>query len=222
MTSNNRQRSTENKTGGSPWKYRHSAIWGSASDKLEDWSAISPPPGSGCRRWTAAAATRAFRMDDRKQRLFVDRAIAAGAKVFGWEVADAAALDALAARLEQAGVAVKREPAALADQRCVAGLISFADPAGNRLEAFHGAMIADAPFRPGRDIAGLPHRRAGHGARAAGGAGHRGGARFYCDLLGFRVSDYMTHADPRLLPARQSTPPQHRDRRCAGERGCTI
>jgi hypothetical protein len=28
-------------------------------------------------------------MDDRKQRLFVDRAIAPGALVFGWEVANA-------------------------------------------------------------------------------------------------------------------------------------
>ena len=58
-------------------------------------------------------ATRAFRMDDRKQRLIVDRSLADGDRYFGWEVADAAALDALAARLEQAGVAVRREPATL-------------------------------------------------------------------------------------------------------------
>ena len=37
-------------------------------------------------------------------------------------------------------MAVKREPKALADQRFVSGLISFADPSGNRLEAFHGAF----------------------------------------------------------------------------------
>jgi hypothetical protein len=30
-----------------------------------------------------SGGTRAFRMDDRKQRLFVDRAIAPGGKVFG-------------------------------------------------------------------------------------------------------------------------------------------
>jgi len=34
----------------------------------------------------------------------------------------------------------------------VRGLISFADPAGNRLEAFHDGQIADEPFRPGRNI----------------------------------------------------------------------
>src|SRR5215475_10352925 len=98
---------------------------------------------------------RAFRMDDRKQRLVVDRSLPEGQRYFGWEVADAGALDALAARLEAAGVAVKREPAGLADQRFVSGLISFADPSGNRLEAFHGAQIADEPFRPGRSISGF-------------------------------------------------------------------
>ena len=46
----------------------------------------------------------AFRMDDRKQRIVIDRSMADGERFFGWEVADAAALDALAARLEKAGV----------------------------------------------------------------------------------------------------------------------
>ena len=42
----------------------------------------------------------ALRMDDRKQRVIVTRTAASGAAFFGWEVADAAALDALAARLD--------------------------------------------------------------------------------------------------------------------------
>ena len=94
-------------------------------------------------------------MDDRKQRLAIDRTLADGERYFGWEVADAAALQALAARLEQAGVAVWREPASLAEQRFVRELISFADPAGNRLEAFHGAAVTSDPFQPGRSISGF-------------------------------------------------------------------
>jgi hypothetical protein len=86
----------------------------------------------------------------------VDRVITPGTQVFGWEVVNPLALDGLAARLEKAGVAVKRERAALADQRCVAGLISLADPAGNRLEAFYGPMIADMPFKPTRDRGNRP------------------------------------------------------------------
>ena len=108
----------------------------------------------------------AFRMDDRKQRIVIDRAMGEGTRFFGWEVADAAALDALAARLETAGVAVTAEPQTLADARRVRGLISFHDPAGNRLEAFYGAEIDDTPFSagtidlrvsaPARSASGMP------------------------------------------------------------------
>src|ERR1700716_767994 len=63
----------------------------------------------------------AFRMDDRKQRIVIDRAMPEGARFFGWEVADVAALDALAARLEQAEVSVTAEPQTLADNRRVGG-----------------------------------------------------------------------------------------------------
>jgi catechol 2,3-dioxygenase-like lactoylglutathione lyase family enzyme len=139
---------------------------GISSAKLDDWSALATGL-LGMQQVDRAKAVRAFRMDDRKQRLFIDRTIEPGTQVFGWEVANAAALDSLAARLEAAGVAVKREPAALADQRCVAGLISFADPAGNRLEAFHGAHIADTAFKASRDVSGFRTGPQGN-ANAAG------------------------------------------------------
>src|SRR5665213_4462787 len=97
----------------------------------------------------------AFRMDDRKQRIVIDRAMPDGARFFGWEVADAAALQALAARLEAAGIEVAAEPRTLAVARRVRALISFHDPAGNRLEAFYGAEIDATPFLPGRSISGF-------------------------------------------------------------------
>ena len=99
-----------------------------------------------------------FRMDDRKQRIVIDRGMAEGSRFFGWEVADA--LDELAGRLEKAGVDVTAEPQTLADARHVLGLISFHDPAGNRLEAFYGAEIDDTPFKPGRSISGFLVRSA--------------------------------------------------------------
>ena len=59
-------------------------------------------------------------MDDRKQRLVVDADGGQGIGFFGWEVADAAALDALAARMEAAGDAGARGSRALAEERHVA------------------------------------------------------------------------------------------------------
>src|SRR4029079_11598546 len=78
-----------------------------------------------------------------------------GERFFGWEVADAAALDGLAARLQAAEGDVVPETAARADNTHHKRLISTSDPAGNRLEAFYGAAIDDTPFRPGRSISGF-------------------------------------------------------------------
>ena len=134
------------------------------TSKLDDWTSFAIGQ-LGLQAVDRGGAMRAFRMDDRKQRLIVDGGLTDGERFFGWEVADATALDALAARLENAGVAVRREIAAVADQRCAAEVISFRDPAGNRVEAFHGGQIADEPFRPTRHIGGFRTGTQGMGLR---------------------------------------------------------
>ncbi len=138
-----------------------------------------------------SASLLAFRMDDRKQRIVIDRSMPDGGRFFGWEVADAAALDALAARLEAAGIAVTAEPPTLADNRRVRGLISFHDPAGNRLEAFHGAEIADTPFSPGRSISGFRTGPLGVGHVVLTVDNIDPMMAFYVDVLGFALSDYI-------------------------------
>ncbi len=121
---------------------------------LGDWAGY----GSGLlglQRIDKTRSTLAFRMDDRKQRILVDADGGEGIGFFGWEVADAAALDALAARLDDAGVKVARGSRALADERHVQDLIVLNDPQGNRLEIFHGAETTAEPFKPGRSISGF-------------------------------------------------------------------
>jgi 2,3-dihydroxybiphenyl 1,2-dioxygenase len=148
---------------------------------------------------------RAFRMDDRKQRLVVDRSLADGERYFGFEVCDAASLATLASRLEAHGVAVRREPGSLADQRYVRELISFSDPAGNRLEAFWGAALADKAFRPGRAISGFRTGPLGMGHAVFHVKNIDDLFGFYHGVLGFGVSDYILkpfrayfmHVNPR-------------------------
>ncbi len=160
-----------------------------ASD-LTDWTDFATN-WLGMQMVERGNACRAFRMDDRSQRLVVDRSLADGERYFGFEVADAAALDGLAARLEAHAVLVRQEPAALADQRCVRALISFADPGGNRLEAFWGAAVADAPFRPGRSISGFRTGPLGMGHAVFHVKNIDDLLGFYRDVLGFGVSDYI-------------------------------
>ena len=164
---------------------------GIGASNLADWTDFAT-------RWIGMQvveqgnSVRAFRMDDRRQRLVIDRSLADGERYFGFEVADEAALQSLAGRLDAAGVAVKREPAALADQRFVAGLISFADPGGNRLEAFYGPLIAETAFQPGRTISGFRTGPLGMGHAVFHVKNIDDLLGFYRDLLGFGVSDYIT------------------------------
>jgi 2,3-dihydroxybiphenyl 1,2-dioxygenase len=177
---------------------------GLGTPKFDDWTAFATTQ-LGMQAVDRGGAMRAFRMDDRKQRLIVDGAMPDGQRVFGWEVADAAALDNLASRLENAGVAVRQGPAAMAAQRCVTGLISFTDPAGNKLEAYHGGQIADEPFRPARDIGGFRAGPLGIGHVLLMVPDIAPVLSFYQNILGFRISDYIKapitayflHCNPR-------------------------
>jgi 2,3-dihydroxybiphenyl 1,2-dioxygenase len=147
----------------------------------------------------------ALRMDDRKQRILVNEDGGEGVAFFGWEAADAAALERCAARLEHAGVAVSRGSRALADARRVKDLIVLADPLGNRLEIFHGAESASDPFKPGRSISGFRTGPLGMGHAVLHVKNINDVLPFYQDVLGFRLSDYMVrpfnayffHANPR-------------------------
>jgi 2,3-dihydroxybiphenyl 1,2-dioxygenase len=163
---------------------------GFGSDDLDDWRQFGTGL-VGLQAVERGPSLLAFRMDDRKQRIVIDRAMPDGARFFGWEVADAADLDALAARLETAGVAVIAEPRTLADTRRVDGLISFQDPAGNRLEAFYGAEIDDTPFSPGRSISGFRTGALGVGHAVLTVENIDAVMPFYVDLLGFGLSDYI-------------------------------
>src|SRR5712664_4754467 len=163
---------------------------GFGSAALDDWRQFGTGL-VGLQAVERSPSLLAFRMDDRKQRIVIDRSMPDGARFFGWEVADAAALDLLAARLEEAEVDVIAEPLALADVRRVRGLISFRDPAGNRLEAFYGAEIDDTPFSPGRSISGFRTGPLGLGHAVLTVDNIDSMMAFYVDVLGFGLSDCM-------------------------------
>ena len=185
---------------------------GVTSGKLEEWESFGA-------RWLGlqlvekSASSLRFRMDDRKQRVIVTGARDAPAgdhgrehdQFFGWEVRDAAALDALAGRLEGKGVQVARVSRAIADARRVRDAITFRDPAGHVLEAFHGAEVADTAFVPGKPISGFRTGALGMGHVVLRVKNLQPMIRFYQDTLGFKLSDfaltpfvaYFFHTNPR-------------------------
>src|ERR1700737_4464291 len=87
---------------------------GFGSSSLDDWRQFGTGL-VGLQAVERSPSLLAFRMDDRMQRIVIDRSLPDGARFFGWEVADAAALEALAARLGGSGVDVAAEPKTRAD-----------------------------------------------------------------------------------------------------------
>jgi 2,3-dihydroxybiphenyl 1,2-dioxygenase len=177
---------------------------GISTRTLDDWSdygknllGLQPVDRSG--------KTLAFRMDDRKQRLHVEEDGRDGCRYFGWEVADGKALDLFGAHLEAKRVRMERGSRALAEQRRVAELLVLHDPAGNRLEVFHGAEVASSPFRPGRALSGFRTGALGLGHVVINTSDLEELIPFYTDVMGFRLSDfalkpfkaYFFHINPR-------------------------
>jgi len=160
-----------------------------SAKNLEDWS-IYGPDQLGLQRVDRTASTMAFRMDDRKQRLIVNADGNTTISAYGWEMADAAAMDAMAAQLESAGVRVTRGSRALADERCVTDLVALSDPGGNRLELFHTPHVADEAFAPGRNIAGFRTGPLGLGHVVIQSRDINSMIAFYRDVMKFGVSDF--------------------------------
>ena len=162
---------------------------GLRAKSVEDWAGYGQN-FLGLQKIDKSRQTLAFRMDDRKQRIVIEADGGQGIAFFGWEMADAAALDALAARLEQHGVKVVRGSRALADERHVKDLIAVNDPEGNRLEFFHGAALTTDPFRPGRNISGFRTGSLGMGHVVMHCESLKEVMPFYQDVLGFKLTDY--------------------------------
>jgi 2,3-dihydroxybiphenyl 1,2-dioxygenase len=163
---------------------------GIRANDLDEWAAYGTR-FLGMQLVEKSRGTLALRMDDRKQRVIVHADTEEGPSFYGWEVADAAALDVFAAHLENSGVRYARGSRALADERRVKDLIVFADPVGNRLEVFHGAETTPEPFKPGRSISGFRTGPLGMGHAVLTAERLDEVLPFYTDILGFRLSDYI-------------------------------
>src|SRR5262245_6305235 len=110
---------------------------GISTEKLDEWSDFATRQ-IGLQLVDKTASSRAFRMDDRRQRIIVDKEHPDSERFFGWEVADATSLDALAGNLEGARVAVRREPASLADRGLFATSFHFVIPPATGLRRSMG------------------------------------------------------------------------------------
>ncbi len=162
---------------------------GVRSNRLEDWGTFA---GNllGMQKVDAGGSNLSFRMDDRKQRLVVANEPGDALSFMGWEVDAPSDLENYASRLDANGIEVTLGTREIADRRFVDRLISFDDPAGNRLELFYGPQIDTDPFEPGRPHSGFKTGPVGMGHAVLHVEDPAPLVHFYVDFLDFRLSDY--------------------------------
>ena len=165
------------------------AYIGVRSTELDDWRKFA---GSllGMQCLDRAGKTLAMRMDNHAQRLVVSNETGDTIAFIGWEVDAVSELDRIAAVLEDAGHAVERGSRELAARRFVDELIVCHDPAGYRTEIVWQPCKVDDPFEPGRAISGFKTGPMGMGHVVLHVPDANAIAPFYCDLLGFSITDF--------------------------------
>jgi biphenyl-2,3-diol 1,2-dioxygenase len=145
-----------------------------------------------------ADGTTLLRMDDQHHRFALHEDARDDVLYAGWQVDDAAAMSAIAGRLEGAGVEVAGGSREDAERRRVSGFITFRDPDGNECEVFHGAESAARPFRSAKDDTSFVAGSMGLGHVVFTTTDLKKMMGFYTDMLGMKVSDYVNLERVRL------------------------
>jgi 2,3-dihydroxybiphenyl 1,2-dioxygenase len=133
----------------------------------------------------------ALRMDDYEQRIVLTPGPADDLAALGWELTDAAELDAMTNRLGAAGFRVTPGTAEETSRRRVAGLVKYEDPGGIPSELFYGPARAPEPFRSAVVRAGFVTGDQGLGHAVISARSQDENKKFYGDVLGFRLSDHI-------------------------------
>ena len=130
-----------------------------------------------------------LRHDDQEQRLFIRPGTADDLDVLGFEAADLDAFVELAERLGVADARVEFGSEAEAQQRGVLRLLRFEEPGGLTCELYLGPVQASTPFASEVVRGGFVAGAQGFGHLALRARDMTVSTRFFCDVLGARLSD---------------------------------
>lgn len=130
-----------------------------------------------------------YRIDDRPFRFRIERGVRDELTAAAYELADAAAFDAMAAAISAAGRPVEQGSAAEAAVRGVTAFFRTSDPAGNGLEFYHGDSRDDVAFISPAGVKGFVTGDMGMGHAVFAAPNFDEVHQFYSDVVGFRDTD---------------------------------
>lgn len=163
------------------------------SNKLDEWRDYATGI-LGMQLGYETGSSIGFRMDEFAHRLIVQEGDEEDMSAIGWALQSETVLDAYAARLKANGCDVQPAGDSLLAARKVEKLYHCMDPAGFRHEFYTGAQIRSLmdPFRsPSLVGAGFVTGDLGFGHVLPVSPDYAASQRFYTDVLGLRVSDYI-------------------------------
>ena len=137
----------------------------------------------------AADGAALYRLDDRVFRFRIQPGTREWFVAAGYEVADRAALDDLAARIAAAGRPVDWASDEEAAGRGTAALLRTTDPAGNGIELYCGDAKSAEPFVSPIGVAGFVTGDMGLGHAVFSAPDFDATIAFHRDVLGFRETD---------------------------------
>lgn len=133
-----------------------------------------------------------FRADSQAWRISVDKSTDDDIAYLGFEVSDRDALVKIERRIVAAGVAVGKGDPELLHDRGVVDMITCHDPEGLRLEIYYGATHRfEKPFISKSVTCGFLAGQEGIGHVFLGASDIAAVRDFYCDVLGFKLSDII-------------------------------
>lgn len=137
-----------------------------------------------------------YRLDEYHHRITLYPAAEDSVAAIGWEVGSIERLDALAETLRGYGVAVEPGSDALCAERKVKQLYTYICPViGCPTEIFYGALVSNTPFSPRRGLKGFKTGSMGLGHVAFWVKDQPAATRFYQEVMGFAISDYIAWDD---------------------------
>lgn len=134
-----------------------------------------------------------LRMDDYERRISLHPSDRDDVRYLGLEVAEAAALEVVRERLEDAGAGVEVATAKEAAASFALGLLRTADPDGTPIEIYYGPRVRpEDRFQSPRPISGFLAGDLGFGHVVLAVGDIERSVGFYRDVIGFRISDFVT------------------------------
>lgn len=173
---------------------------------IEAWRDLATSVIGAEERRDSSSQSVKLRFDEQHHRMTLRPAHVDSIVAVGWEVPSLTEFESIRRKVTGYGIAVAEATRDELADRKVKAMFRFNDMDGFPLEIYYGPWMDVVPFRPSRPMSGFNCGTLGIGHAVLVSKDAEKAARFYQDVLGFSVTDYIVwdeldaiflHCNPR-------------------------